>query len=41
MKFNEHLVLEFIVRFELSVQKDGFSWEASIGSSGSLNVIFF
>jgi hypothetical protein len=43
VKFSEHLVLELIVRFELSVPKGGFSWvfQASVGSSTSLNVIVF
>jgi hypothetical protein len=43
VKLEEHLVLELTVRFELSVLKGGFSWalSASVGSSESLNVIFF
>jgi hypothetical protein len=43
VKFNEHLGLELIVRFELSVPKGGFSWalQASVGSLESLNVNFF
>jgi hypothetical protein len=43
VKLDEHLVLELIVRFELSVPKGGFSWalQASAGSSESLNIIFF
>ena len=43
MKFNAHLVLELIVRFELLVPKSGLSsvLSASTGSSRSLNVDFF
>ena len=43
MKFNEDLVLDLTVRFELSMPKGEFSWalQASIGSSESLNVSFF
>jgi hypothetical protein len=43
VKFNEHLVLELTVRFELLVPKVGFSWalQASTGSSESFNVNFF
>jgi hypothetical protein len=35
LKFGEQFVLEFIVRFELSVPKGGFSWalEGLVGSS--------
>ena len=42
MKLDEHLVLEFTVRFELSTPKGGFSWawQAPTGSSDSLNIIF-
>ena len=42
MKFNEHLVLELIVRFELLVLKSGFSWslQALAGSLESLNINF-
>jgi hypothetical protein len=40
---DDHLVIELIVRFELSVPKAGFSWalQASASSSVSLNVNFF
>jgi hypothetical protein len=43
VKFNEYLVLQLTVRFELSVPKGGFSWalQALAGSSESLNVNFF
>ena len=43
MKLEEHLVLELIVRFELSVPKGGSNsaLQASAGSSKSLNVNFF
>jgi hypothetical protein len=43
VKLDEHLVLELIVRFELSVPKGGFSGalQASAGSSDSLNISFF
>jgi hypothetical protein len=43
VKLEEQLVLELIVRFELSVSKARFSWalQASVGSSESLNVNFF
>jgi hypothetical protein len=43
VKFNEHLVLELTITFELSVAKGGFKWalKASIGSSESFNVNFF
>jgi hypothetical protein len=42
VKLDEHLVLELIVRFELSVPKGGFSWalQASAGSSESLKLNF-
>jgi hypothetical protein len=42
VKFYEHLVLELIVRFELSMPNGGFSWalQASAGSSESLNELF-
>ena len=43
MKFDERLVHELIVRFELSVPKGGFNsaLKALDGSSKSLNVNFF
>ena len=43
MKFDEHLVLEFIVRFELLVLNGRFTWalQASTYSSKSLNISFF
>jgi hypothetical protein len=43
VKLDEHLVLELIVRFKLSVPKGRFSWalQASTGSSENLNVNFF
>jgi hypothetical protein len=43
VKFHEHLVLELIVRFELSVMKGEFNGvlQASTGSSERLNINFF
>jgi hypothetical protein len=40
VKLDEHLVLEFTIRFELLVWK-GRSLQASAGSLESLNVDFF
>ena len=43
MEFNEHLVLELTIRFELSVPKGVFSWalQASVGSLESVIIKFF
>jgi hypothetical protein len=43
VKFDEQLVLELTIRFELSIPKGGLSWalQASASSSESFNVIFF
>ena len=43
MKFNEHLMLQLTIRFELLVLKGGFSWalQALASSSESFNVKFF
>jgi hypothetical protein len=42
LKFGEQFLLEFTVRFELSVPKGGFSWalEGLVGSSKRFNFIF-